>query len=177
MKSLLIPYAALASGDKAVLKETVTAFETAGVVVTDYAVNSSVKRQGGSTYRQANFTFADSQTVSLHIKQTGDIFEVLVNKKLFAIKDQDDHAAAIQEIVKELDKRRTAFQKSLNKVRVALPSGMKTAIVKKEVVLSAKVTDIETAITDGKALLEEKKKKLADLTIEIEAEAAKKKAA
>ena len=168
---------ALASGKKEALKDVVKAFEQAGITVTDYAVNNTVKRQAGSTYRQANFTFADSQTVSLHIKQTGDIFEVLINNKKFAIKDQENHDAAIQEIVKELDKRRTAWQKSLNKAKATLPTGMSTAIVRKEVVLQTKIADIDKAVADGQALLEEKKKKLSDLNAEISQEEAKKKAA
>lgn len=173
MKSLLLDYAKLGSGDNAALKPVVTAFEKSGVTVTASDAPTGTKRQAGVTFRQANFTFADSQTVTLSIKQTGDIFEVLINGKKFAIKDQENHDAAVQEIVKQLDKTRTAYQKSLNKAKAVLPSNMKTAIVKKEVVLQQKLDDLDKAITDGQALLNEKKAKLEKLNQDIEAETAK----
>lgn len=174
MKSLLVEYAKLGSGDNAALKPVVTAFEKSGVTVTAFDAPKGTKRQAGITYRQANFTFADSQTVTLSIKQTGDIFEVLINGKKFAIKDQENHDAAIQEVVKELDKRRTAFQKSLNKAKAVLPSNMKTAIVKKEVVLQEKITNLDQAIADGQALINERKAKLEQLNKDIALEEAKK---
>lgn len=173
MKSLLLDYAKLGSGDNAALKPVVAAFEKSGATVTASDAPTGTKRQAGVTFRQANFTFADSQTVTLSIKQTGDIFEILVNGKKFAIKDQENHDAAVQEIVKQLDKTRSAFQKSLNKAKATLPSNMKTAIVKKEVALQEKIANLDQAISDGQALINERKAKLEQLNNDIALEVAK----
>ena len=45
------------------------------------------------TVLTVDFTFADGQTVTLAVKETGDVFEVKINGKVQPLRNQDDHAA------------------------------------------------------------------------------------
>ena len=86
----------------------------------------------------------DSQLVTLRIKQTGDVFQVLINGKVVPIRNQDDHKKAVAEIAGMLESGRTAFQAKLAKAKVKLPKGVTTA-----------VTNIERALTEKRDALVE----------------------
>ncbi len=117
MKSLLFSFEDLSVKDKAA-KEAMKYFSRAGANVVQQDVSTAVKRNSGVSYREMLLTFADSQKAVLRIKQTGDIFQVLLNNKLLPIKNQDDHIAAIAEIVKAMDSGRSKFQKLLAAAKV-----------------------------------------------------------
>jgi len=68
-----------------------------------------------------HLVFNDSQTIALRIKETGDIFQVLLNKKALPIRNQDEHAKAIKEMVSAMDRGRVAFQKKLARKKVNCP--------------------------------------------------------
>ena len=93
-------------------------------------------------------TFADSQKVTLRIKSSGDIYQVLLNNKLLPIKNQDNHVAAITEIVKAMDSGRSKFQKLLTAVKVKQPAGIRTAAPKIEKVLTQKRDALKAAIAE-----------------------------
>lgn len=116
----------------------------AQVVETDYA--PSIKRTSGISYREMTMSFADSQVVTFRVKQTGDIYQLLLNNKVLPLKNPDDHKAAISEVVKAMDAGRAAFQKKLAAVKVALPPSIRTAAPKLEKVLTEKRDQLKEAI-------------------------------
>jgi hypothetical protein len=145
MKNLLFHFQDLSDKDKAV-KAAVRAFTRAGQTVVQTAVDPKVKRSSGISYREMALTFGDGQTVSVRIKQTGDVYQVLLNGKLVPIKNQDDHQAAVNEIAKLLDAGRSKFQAALAKAAAKLPPSIKTAAPKLEAVLKQKIEDLNVAI-------------------------------
>ena len=85
------------------------------------------KRTSNIAYRELALSFPDSQTIKLRIKQSGDIFQVLLNGRLLPIVNQLDHTRAVREIVDALDAKRAAFQKALARRKTKLPPSVKTA--------------------------------------------------
>lgn len=142
---MLFSFQDMAAGDKA-SKLVARYFARAGANVVQQDVSSSVKRSMGVSYREMTLTFADSQAVVLRVKQTGDIYQVLLNKKLLPIKNQDDHIAAITEVVKAMDSGRSKFQKKLAMARVKPPASIRTAAPKMEQVLIQKRDALKEAI-------------------------------
>lgn len=135
----------LSSNDKA-LRTFTRAFGRQGANVVQTEVPQRIKRTAGISYKEVNLTFADSQTVTLCIKKTGDIFQVKLNGKALPIRNQDDQKKAIKEIVDAMDSGRAAFQRKLAKTQVKIPSGIKTAAPKMEEVLNEKVSSLKEAI-------------------------------
>lgn len=80
MKKMLFSFEDMAAGDKA-SKLVARYFSRAGANVVQSDVSTSMKRSMGVSYKEMILTFADSQTVILRVKQTGDIFQVLLNKR------------------------------------------------------------------------------------------------
>ena len=93
----------------------------------------------------------DEERVVLRIKQSGDIFQVLLNGKVLPIKNQDDHVKAIAEIVQAMDAGRSKFQKILAAARVKPPAGIRTAAPKMEQVLTDKRDALKSAIAAVRA--------------------------
>jgi DNA-directed RNA polymerase beta' subunit len=142
---LLFTFADLSVKDKAA-KAAIKYFSRAGAHVVDQDVSTQVKRTSGISYREMKLTFADSQTVLFRIKQSGDIYQILLNGKLTPIKHQDDHVAAITELVQMLDTGRTKFQAKMAKALVKLPPSIKTAAPKMLQVMTEKRDVLKEAI-------------------------------
>lgn len=120
MKTLNFDFGAVTANDKT-LREVTKLFERAGVqVVNSEVAKSVIKRQGIAT-RDVTFTFADSQTVTMSVKESGDVFQVKINGGLVPVREQDDHARAIKEIAALLDRRRAAFQKAMARAKMPTP--------------------------------------------------------
>ena len=100
----------------------------------------------GVPYREMLLTFADSQVVIFSIKQTGDICQVKLNGKIVPLKHLDDQAAAIGEVVNMMDSGRSKFQAAMAKVRIKLPSTIRTAAPKIEFALQEKSMALDQAI-------------------------------
>jgi len=98
---------------------------------------SKIKRTAGVKYREIAINFLDSQSLVLRVKETGDIFQVVLNKKVVPIKNQDDQKKAITELVGMLNAGRSKFQAAMAKVKVKLPSEATTAKPKQVEVLTA----------------------------------------
>lgn len=146
-KNLLFSFDDLASKDRAV-KKAAQYFTRAGANVVSQDVDPKVKRTAGISYRELTLTFADSQTVAFRIKQSGDIYQVLLNGKVTPIKSQDDHVAAVAEIVKMMDSGRTKFQAKLAKAQAKLPPSIKTAVPNIRKQLEEKRDNLKAAIAD-----------------------------
>ncbi len=153
MKNLLFSFEDLLAKDKAA-KQAARYFSRAGANVVQQDVPTAVKRSSGITYREMALTFADSQQVVLRIKQSGDIFQVLLNGKVLPIKNQDDHVKAIAEIVQAMDAGRSRFQKLLAAAQARPPAGIRTAAPKMEQVLTEKRDALKAAIAEVRSQIE-----------------------
>ncbi len=153
MKNLLFSFEDLSAKDKAA-KQAARYFSRAGANVVQQDVPAAVKRSSGITYREMTLTFADSQQVVLRIKQSGDIFQVLLNGKVLPIKNQDDHVKAIAEIVQAMDAGRSRFQKLLAAAQARPPAGIRTAAPKMEQVLTEKRDALKAAIAEVRSQIE-----------------------
>lgn len=147
MKHLIFNFDDLGGNDKAARK-AVQQFHRAGASVVQSDASAGVKRTSGISYRELNLTFADSQRVAFRIKQSGDIFQVLLNGALLPIRSQDDHVGAIAEIAKAMDAGRTKFQEKLAATKVKTPSGIRTAAPRLEQALTGKRDALKAAIVE-----------------------------
>ena len=143
--ALLFSFDDLSVKDRAV-KQALKHFSRAGANVVQADVNPSTKRAAGVSYREMTLTFADSQKITLRIKPSGDIFQVLLNDKAMPIKSQSDHAKAIAEMVQAMESGRAKFQKALAAAAVKLPPSIRTAAPKMEQVLTEKRDALQGAI-------------------------------
>jgi hypothetical protein len=144
-KNLLFTFQDMSVKDKAA-KAVMKYFARAGANAVQQDVSAQVRRTSGVSYREITLTFADSQQVVLRIKQTGDVYQVLLNGKVAPIKNQEDHVKAVAEIVQMLDAGRTKFQALLAKAQAKLPPGVKTAAPKMIQALTEKRDGLKEAI-------------------------------
>ena len=149
MKNILFDFESLGKSDGKAEKTLALYFKRAGLSVATVETSKIAKRTSGYTYREAYITFADSQSVTLRVKQSGDIFQVLMNGRLFPIKSQDNHQSAVKELAAYVDRNRTAFQKLLAKVKAPLPPSIKTAAPKMLERINLQIAEADEAI--GKA--------------------------
>ena len=152
-KNILFSFEDMGVKDRAT-KTAVRYFARAGATVVSQDVAAGTKRTAGVSYRELALTFADSQTVVLRIKQTGDIYQVLLNGKVRPILSQDDHAKAIAEVVKAMDAGRSTFQRKLAKAKARLPESVKTAAPRMEQALTEKRDALRDAIAEARQELE-----------------------
>jgi hypothetical protein len=96
------------------MKRLIDMFSMLGETLVNHDVEKTLKRSAGITYKNVDLTFADSQTVTFSIKNTGDIWQVKVNNKLTPLRNQDAHKpeAVVQEIAQKIKAGRTAYQKA-----------------------------------------------------------------
>lgn len=152
MKNIIFNFDEMNSKDK-VSKAISKFFSRAGAQIVQIDVPKNIKRTSGISYREVSLTFADSQTVVFRVKQTGDIYQILINNRMRPIKNQDDHISAIDEIVKVMDSGRSAFQKKLAATKVEIPKGVKSTVPKKREALIAKRDALNEAIQQAEAEL------------------------
>lgn len=153
MKNLLFSFEDMSPNGKAA-KQAVKYFARAGANVISTDVSPSPKRSSGVSYREMTLTMNDSQKVTLRVKQSGDIFQVLLNGSVMPIRSQDDHVTAIGEIAKALDVGRSKFQKKLARALVKLPPSVRTAAPRMESALVEKRDALKEAIADVRAEIE-----------------------
>lgn len=147
---ILIDYQQLtpATAERALVQVT-KLLASAGLTVVSVGADGKPKRVGEVSYREVLLTFADSQTLALRIKNTGDVFQVLINGKLTPIAEQDDARAAIREIALLIDRARAAFLKRLAAIRMRPPEGAKTAAPRMEATLKAQIAEVDTQIAQA----------------------------
>lgn len=115
--------------------------------------NQTEKSSSGMKFKEALVTFKDGQTLMLRLKQTGDVFQALLNGKVLPVKAQDDDKAAIAEIVAKVKSNSDTYQKSLSAQKIALPSGVKTAAPTMLQTLRARNAQLDAQIAEAKAQL------------------------
>ncbi len=155
MKNQIFDFNSIATGKP--VKAIQQAFARAGVPVISIDADGKAKRTAGVSYKTMTLAFADSQTVELAIKQSGDVYRVSLNGSVVPLKNPDDHAKAVGEIAKMLDAGRAKFQAKMARAKVDLPKGIKTAAPKMEQQLAAQIQELDTKIADRRATLEELK--------------------
>lgn len=157
----IIDFADLTVGNKAV-KRIAQAFTRAGAPVVSIDVDPKTQRSSGVSFRNLHLTFADSQKVTLSIKQSGDIWRTLINGAVVPLKAQDDQKKAVAELVKLLDAGRAKHQAKMARVKAELPKGIRTAAPRMEVALQAKAADLDTQIVEAKATINAMREELGE---------------
>lgn len=151
---LVFTFDDLSSKDKAA-KEAVKQFKKAGAAVAQVDVGGNAKKTSGFAYRELFLTFTDSQIITMRIKESGDIYQVLLNKKIVPIRNQDDHTKAIKEMADMMARGRAAFQKRQAIKKVVMPSSIKTAAPKLEVALAERVQVLRSKVEQARTTLAE----------------------
>lgn len=149
MKNLLFSFEDLGTKSDKALTKLKQYFSRANAPVVTAEPGAKTLRTSGISYRELFLTFGDSQRVTLRIKQTGDVYQVLINDKLTPLKAQDDHIKAVAEIAQKLDSGRAKFQKALASVKVPLPKGIRTAAPKLEEQLKIREEELDAAISEA----------------------------
>lgn len=135
------------------LKKLVQAFTRAGTPVATVDTDGRSRRSSGITYRDLVMTFVDNQKAVFSIKKPGDIFQVKINGSVVPLKNQDDQVKAVGEISRMLDASRAKHQAKLARVKVAMPSGIKTAAPRMEVQLSSMNEQLDAEIASAQEKL------------------------
>lgn len=145
MENLLFTFNDMSEKDKA-SKLVAKYFAKAGADVVQQSASPAIKKTSGIAYREMTLTFADSQQVVLRVKESGDIYQALLNKQVVPIKEQDNHAKAIAEIAKAMDAGRLKFQKKMAATLAKLPPMIKSAAPKMLEALTKTRDDLKTQI-------------------------------
>ena len=153
MKNVLFKFETLSENDPAA-KKIKSAFLKLGCNVVEMAVGKP-KRSAGVSYKEFDFTFADSQRVTARIKPTGDVYQVLLNGSVLPLKNQDEHQKAIEEIASKLDGGRAAFQKKLARTKVTIPAGIRNTVKESEQALTEQRDALKEVIADLEKKIEE----------------------
>ena len=150
---ILIDYEGLAANTAAATKKVAALFRRAGVEVIKTESDGRTRRIAGISYREVVFTFADSQSLGLRVKATGDVYEVRLNGKQVPVKEQDDPNKAVFELAALLDTTRARFQKRMAALQMKPPEGAKTAAPRLIETLRQQVAELDTRIEEAVAEL------------------------
>lgn len=132
------------------LKRVAQAMQRAGQPVVSHDFDPKLRRTGGIGFRQALLTLASGQTVTLMVKQTGDVYRVLLNGAVLPIKNQDG-IKAIGEIAAAAERNQAKFQAAQARQKVALPKGIRTAAPKMAEALAQRNTELDAQIAEKTA--------------------------
>lgn len=164
MKDSLFNWEDLVAGKP--LKKVMQAFTRAGAPVVSTDADSKARRSSGVSYKVLSLTFADNQHVELQIKQSGDIYAIKVNGSVMPIKNQENSAKAVAEIVKHLDAGRAKYQAKLARVKVELPKGTKATAPRIEVALQQHIVELDTQIADARKQAEALREELGEAALD-----------
>jgi hypothetical protein len=157
MKTILFKFESMGAGNDKALRDISKLFDRAGAQVVGSEVAKTLTKRAGVSFRNVDLTFADGQTVTLGVKETGDVFEVKINGSVVPLRNQDDHAKTVAEIASLLDRRRVAFQRAMTRVKVPIPP---SARVSRTTLLAAK-TEKRDALKEAVTLAEQELAELA----------------
>ena len=129
------------------LKKVAQVMQRAGQAVVSYNFDPKLRRSSGVNYRQALLTLASGQLVTLMVKQTGDVFRVLLNGAAMPIKNQDS-IKALGEIAAAAERNQVKFQASQARKKVALPKGIRTAAPKMADALAQRNSELDALISE-----------------------------
>lgn len=152
---IVLDFDGLAANAAAAMRRVTALFQRANLPVLDVASDGKTRRVASISYREVTLSFADSQKLALRVKATGDVYQVLLNSKVTPIKEQDDPAKAVAELVGLLDKNRARFQKRLAAMAMKPPEGAKTAAPKLRDTLTAQIAQVREQIDVARETLTE----------------------
>lgn len=132
------------------------------VVATEFI--DKPRRSNSITYREATLTLASGQLITLRVISSGDIYQAVLNKSVVPIKNHDDMAKAVAELASAAEKNQAAFQKSLARVKVALPPGMSTPKPKMAEALQQRAAELDGQIAERKATVADLQQQLGAMT-------------
>lgn len=146
---ILVDYEALSGNAAAAMRRVTTLFSRAGAPVVEVVCDGKTKRTASTSYREVALSFADSQQLTLRIKATGDVYQVLLNGKPIPVKEQDDPDKAVGELAGLLDGNRKKFQKRMAALTMKPPEGAKSAAPKLRDVLSKQIAAVDAEINSA----------------------------
>ncbi len=158
-----LDFSSAQAADKA-LKQVSQLMIRAGqpVIATEFV--QKPKRSNSITYREASLSLASGQIVTLRVNVTGDIYQVLLNRKEMPIKSHDDTGKAVIEIAGMAEKNQAAFQKAQARVKVEIPQGLATPPKKMLAVLTERSAQLDTEIAERKATVADLEQQLGAMT-------------
>lgn len=142
----------LQPNEKTAPKELLKIFKRAGANIVQSAVGKA-KRQNSVTFKPVHLTLNDSQTLELRVKDSGDIYQVLLNGKILPLKNQDDEKAAAVEIIKAWQHNANKFQAALARKKAILPKGVKSTRKKLIETLREEINELDALIAEREAQL------------------------
>lgn len=142
----------LQPNEKTAPKELLRVFKRAGAEIVQSSVDKA-KRQNSVSFKAIHLTLSDSQLIELRVKESGDIYQVLLNKKILPIKAQDDEKTAVGEIVKAWQANINKFQAALARQKSPLPKGVKSTRKKLIETLKNEIAELDTLIAEREAQL------------------------
>ncbi len=137
----------LQHNEKTAPKELLKIFKRAGADIKQSSVGK-VKRQNAVSFKSIFLMLSDGQTFELRVKESGDIYQVLLNNKIIPIKSQDDDKEAVAELVKAWQGNINKFQVALTKQKVSLPKGVKSTRKKLIEVLKNDIAELDALIAE-----------------------------
>lgn len=137
----------LQANPKTAPKELLKIFKRAGADIVQSSVEKT-KRQNSVSFKPIHLTLSDSQLIELRVKESGDIYQVLLNGKVLPVKNQDDEKAAVGEIVKLWQANINKFQAALSKKKVDLPKGVKSTRKKLIATLKDEIAELDKLIAE-----------------------------
>lgn len=152
---LLIDYDGLAGKTAQAMRRVTQLLTRAGAEVLDVTSDGKTRRIAGVSFREVTITFKDSQALGLRVKATGDVYEVRLNGKVVPMREQDDPAKAVGELVKLIDSSRARFQKRMAALKMKPPEGAKTAAPKLRETLKSQIAEVDEAIGIARETLAE----------------------
>lgn len=145
-------YSKLTQNEKTAPKDLLRIFKRAGAEIAQSSVGKA-KRENSISFKPIFLLFADSQTLEIRVKESGDIYQVKLNNKVLPIKNQDDEKLAVAEIVKKVEQNSQKFQNMQARKKVKLPTGLKSTVKRKEEVLQERIKELDSQITEAKSKL------------------------
>ncbi len=144
----LFSFSDLANSSNKVTRAITTLFEKSGRAVVSTFIDTKIKKTSGISYREIHLGMGDNQTVLIRVNETGDIYQVLLNKRVIPIHNQTNQEKAVEEIIKLVIAGATKFQASLHKATVKMPksSAVKTSVPNKIIELTAQRDELKTEI-------------------------------
>lgn len=150
---LLIDYEGLATNASNAMRRVSQLLTRAGLTVIDIASDGKQRTLAGIKFREVTLSFSDSQSLTLRIKATGDVYEVRVNGKVTPMREQNDPAKAVAELVKLLDATRARHQKRLAALAMKPPEGARTAAPRLKEALKTQIAEVDAAIAEARTEL------------------------
>lgn len=158
---LTIDFNGLATNAGKAMARVTSLFVRNGLPVLDVSSDGRPKRAAGITYREVVMTFQDSQKLTLRIKATGDVYQVLLNGRVTPVAQQDDPGKAVAELAGLLDKSRARFQKRMALLVMKPPEGARTAAPRLREALQQQVAELDQQIAEARDELAELRAKRA----------------